>query len=324
MRRAAFFPAMNYTFLSLFIVFVAFLLALDLGVLNRKAHTVSVKEALLWSAIWVALAAAFNVGIYFFWDWIAPGSTHTAGEAAMTFMAGYLLEESLSVDNVFVFALIFSYFRVPSQYQHRVLFWGVIGAIVLRGIMIVLGAALISRFDWILYIFGAILLFSGLKLARGKSEAPHPESNPVVKLVKKFLPVSKDYHGKRFTTRVDGRLMLTPLFIVLVVVETSDLIFASDSLPAIFAITTDPVLIFTSNVFAILGLRSMYFVLADMMGRFQYLNVGLAVVLTFIGLKILIHHWLEIPILISLAFIAVALGTAVAVSLMKPVKTPSE
>jgi len=264
------------------------------------------------------------VGIYFFWDWIAPGSTHSAGEAAMTFMAGYLLEESLSVDNVFVFALIFSYFRVPSQYQHRVLFWGVIGAIVMRGIMICLGAALVSRFDWILYIFGAILLYTGVKMARNKSEAPHPDNNPVVKLVKKILPISSEYDGKRFTTRQAGKLMFTPLFIVLIVVETSDLVFASDSLPAIFSITQDPMLIFTSNVFAILGLRSMYFVLADMMGRFRYLNLGLAVVLTFIGLKILVHHWIEIPISLSLAFIALALGTAVAVSLLKPAPKAAE
>jgi len=309
---------MNYPFLAGFILFVAVLLALDLGLINRKSHVVSVKEALCWSAVWVALAGLFNVGIYFFWDWIAPGSTHTPGEAAMTFLAGYLLEESLSVDNVFVFALIFSYFRVPSMYQHRVLFWGVIGAIVLRGVMIALGAARVARFDWILYFFGAILLFTGFKMAFGKSEAPHPEKNPLVRLVKKFVPVSQDYHGRHFAVRdaVSGRWMLTPLFIVLVVVETSDLVFASDSLPAIFAITQDPTLIFTSNVFAILGLRSMYFVLADMMGRFRYLNVGLAVVLTFIGLKIMLHRLIHIPISLSLAFIALALGTAVAASLL--------
>jgi tellurite resistance protein TerC len=310
---------MNYPFLAGFILFVAVLLALDLGLINRKSHVVSVKEALCWSAVWVALAALFNVGIYFFWDWIAPTSTHSAGEAAMTFLAGYLLEESLSVDNVFVFALIFSYFRVPAMYQHRVLFWGVIGAIVMRGVMIALGAALVARFDWILYFFGAILLFTGFKMAFGKSEAPHPEKNPLVRLVKKFVPVTQDYHGRHFAVRdtVTSRWALTPLFIVLIVVETSDLVFASDSLPAIFAITQDPTLIFTSNVFAILGLRSLYFVLADMMGRFRFLNVGLAVVLTFIGLKIMLHRLVPIPISLSLAFIALALGTAVAVSLLK-------
>jgi tellurite resistance protein TerC len=317
------FITMSIPFMSGFLVFIAAMLAIDLGLLRRgksDVHVVSVKEALTWSAIWVGLAIAFNVCIYFFWDVMAPHSTHSSGDAAMTFLAGYLLEESLSVDNVFVFALIFSYFKVDHKYQHRVLFWGVVGAVVMRGIIICLGAALVSRFEWILYIFGVILLFSGIKLVTGKDEAPHPEKNPVVRLARKFLPVAPDYDEHHFLTRKwEGRQMVTPLFIVLLVVETSDLIFASDSLPAIFAVTQDPTLIFTSNVFAILGLRSMYFVLADMIERFRYLNVGLSIVLIFIGLKLLVKHWVDIPIGASLAFIAVALGTSVAVSLMRPV-----
>ena len=315
---------MSLPFIAGFLVFIAVMLAVDLGVFRpkrkRAEHVVSVKEALAWSGVWVGLALAFNVAIYFFWDVMAPESVHTSGEAAMTFLAGYLLEESLSVDNVFVFALVFSYFKVDPKYQHRVLFWGVIGAVVMRGIIIFLGAALVARFEWILYIFGVILLISGAKLAFGKEEAPHPEKNPVVRLTRKFLPVSADYHGRHFMTKIDGKTFFTPLFVVLLVVETSDLIFASDSLPAIFAVTQDPTLIFTSNIFAILGLRSLYFVLADMMGRFRYLNVGISVVLIFIGLKLLIKHWYVIPIGISLLFIAVALGASVATSMLRPEK----
>ena len=314
---------MSIPFMAGFVVFISLMLAVDLGLFKPKykrvEHVVSVKEALAWSAVWVSLALAFNVAIYFYWDIMAPNSTHTSGEAAMTFLAGYLLEESLSVDNVFVFALIFGYFKVDPKFQHRVLFWGVVGAVVMRGIIICLGAALVSRFEWILYIFGVILLISGVKLVTSKGEAHHPEKNPVVRLARKCLPISNQYDGHHFLTRVDGRRMFTPLFVVLLVVETSDLIFASDSLPAIFAITQDPTLIFTSNVFAILGLRSLYFVLADMIERFHYLNVGLSVVLIFIGIKLLAKHWIDIPISISLGFIALALGTAVAVSLLRPI-----
>lgn len=312
-----------------FLVFIAVMLAVDLGLFKprkrdaqgnkipREEHVVTVKEALSWSALWISLALAFNVCIYFFWDVMAPGSSHSSSEAAMTFLAGYLLEESLSVDNVFVFALIFGYFKVDPKYQHRVLFWGVVGAVVMRGIIICLGAALVTRFEWILYIFGVILLVSGTKMALSKGSEHHPERNPIVRLARKLLPISKEYHGHHFMTKVDGKKMFTPLFIVLLVVETSDLIFAADSLPAIFAITQDPTIIFTSNVFAILGLRSLYFVLADMIGRFRYLNVGLSVVLIFIGLKLLIKHWFDIPITASLGFIAIALGTSIVVSLLK-------
>jgi tellurite resistance protein TerC len=264
----------------------------------------------------VTLALLFDLGIYFCWGWIAPGSDKTPADASMTFLAGYLLEESLSIDNVFAFALVFVYFRTERQYQHRVLFWGVIGAIVMRGIIILAGAALVSRFQWILYIFGVILLFSGFKLAFGKEESGDPGNNPIVRFTRKIFPVSPDYDGPHFLTHKWGRRMVTPLFIVLLVVEVSDLVFASDSLPAIFAVTQDPLLIFTSNVFAILGLRSLYFVLAEMMGRFRHLNIGIAVVLVFIGVKLLIKHWYEIPIVGSLAFIVVALGTSVATSML--------
>jgi len=313
---------MSIPFIAGFIVFVALMLALDLGVFSRKEHIVSVKEALAWSAVWVSLALVFNLAIYFFWGTMAPHSALPSGDAAMTFLTGYLLEESLSVDNVFVFALIFAYFRVDPLHQHRVLFWGVIGAVVMRGIIICAGAALVSRFDWILYIFGVILVYSGIKIAARKDETPHPENNPIVRLVRKVMPVSGDYHGKRFLVRdkESRKWLATPLLIVLIVVETSDLVFASDSLPAIFAITQEPTLIFTSNIFAILGLRSLYFVLADMMGRFRFLGVGLSVVLCFIGVKILGRNFFEIPIVISLGLIALALGTAVAFSLLLPEK----
>lgn len=308
---------MNFVFIGVFLFFVMILLALDLGVVNRKAHEISTRAALGWCVLWVGLAAIFNVGIYFFWDRIAPGSGHTNSEAAMTFLAGYLLEESLSVDNVFVFALIFKYFRVPPRYQHRVLFWGVIGAIVMRGAIIAAGVVLVQRFEWILYIFGAILLVTGSRMAFG-GESHHPERNPVVKLAGRVLPISPDYDGQHFFTRKWGRLMATPMLLVLLVVETSDLVFASDSLPAIFSLTQDATIIFTSNVFAILGLRSMYFVLAGMMGRFRFLNIGLAVVLVFIGLKILVHHWIPIPISLSLGFIALALCVSVCASVLIP------
>jgi tellurite resistance protein TerC len=315
---------MNIPFIIGFLVFVAAMLALDLGVFNRKEHTISIKEALAWTAVWVSLALAFNVCIYFFWDWMAPASNHTyPRDAALAFLTGYVIEESLSMDNVFVFALIFSYFRVPSQFQHRVLFWGVIGAIVMRGVMIVIGASLVQRFEWILYIFGAFLLFTGIKLAVHRDVGPHPERNPIVRIARKVLPISSDYDGKHFLTRQNGKRMATPLLLVLIVVETSDLMFATDSLPAIFAITSDPTIVFTSNIFAIMGLRSLYFVLAGMIERFRYLKTGLAIVLTFVGVKMLIVDFIHIPTLASLGFIAIALGSSIAVSLISTAPTVS-
>jgi len=312
---------MSIPFLVGFVLFVLLMLAIDLGVFNRHAHSISIKEALSWSAVWVGLAILFNIGIYLFWDHIAPASTHSAREAAMAFLAGYVIEESLSMDNVFVFALIFSFFRVPSIYQHRVLFWGVIGAIIMRAIMIGVGAAMVQRFEWIMYLFGAFLLFTGIRMAFQSEEPPHPERNPLVRLAKKLLPLTLDYEGPHFFARHNGVLMATPLFLVLLVVESSDLLFATDSIPAIFAITKDPTIVFTSNIMAIMGLRSMYFVLAGMMERFHYLKTGLALVLTFVGIKMLIVPWVHISTPVSLAFIALTLGATVAASLLRPAHT---
>ena len=279
----------------LFNVGVLIMLALDLGVFHRHAHRISVKEATGWSIFWIALALVFNVAVYF---WLGS-------QAATEFFTGYLIEKSLSVDNLFVFALLFSYFRVPHAYQHRVLFWGVLGALVMRGVLILVGTSLISRFHWIFYIFGALLLLSGFRMIRHDKENEEfdPERNPIVKLVRKLLPVSREYDGTRLFTRSDGILQATPLFIVLLVVETTDLVFAVDSIPAIFAITQDPFIVYTSNVFAILGLRSLYFLLSHVMDSFRYLSVGLAIVLMFIGLKMLVIDLIHIPVVVSLGVV---------------------
>jgi len=264
-----------------FNVFVLSMLALDLGVFHRKAHTVTLKESAAWVTVWVTLACIFGVGIGFF---------HPNGkDAAVQFFTGYVLEQSLSMDNIFVIALIFSSFVVPNAYQHRVLFWGIIGVLVMRGVMIGLGAALISQYTWILYLFGAFLVFTGLKMAFSHgTEEIEPQDNKVVKLVKKFIPLHPHFDGQNFLTRVDGKLMATPLLVVLVIVETTDLVFAVDSIPAIFGVTTDPFIVFTSNVFAVLGLRSLYFLLAGMMSLFRYLKLGLSAVLVFVGIKMLV------------------------------------
>ena len=260
--------------------FVLFMLALDLGVFHRKSHTVSFKEALTWTCVWVALACGFGA-----WIWNTEGS-----KLGLEFFTGYLIELSLSADNVFVFALIFSYFAVPKEYQHKVLFWGVLSALVLRLVMIFAGVALISNFDWIIYVFGGFLVFTGIKMLVAKDSEMHPESNPVVKWFTRLVPVTKEWHGDRFVTKVDGRRMATPLMVVLVCVEISDVIFAVDSIPAIFGITQDPFIVFTSNVFAIMGLRSLYFVLAGAIEKFHLLKLGLALVLTFVGVKMLLGH----------------------------------
>ncbi len=287
------------------------MLALDLLVFHRHAHVVKVKEALLFSAFWIALALAFNVVI---WWWQGP-------EVALQFFTGYLIEKSLSIDNLFVFLLIFSYFAVPPIYQHRVLFWGVLGALVMRFVFIVAGAALLARFHWLIYVFGVFLIFTGLRMARKGDEEIHPEKNPVVNFVRRLMPVTPDYQGGRFFIRDMGRLMATPLFIVLVMVETTDVIFALDSIPAIFAITTDPFIVYTSNVFAILGLRSLFFALAGVMVMFHYLKLGLSAVLTFIGAKMVLADFLHIPIGISLLIIAGILIASVVASLIWPQNT---
>jgi tellurite resistance protein TerC len=285
-----------------FILCVVIFLALDLGVFHRKAHVVKFKEALTWTSLWFSLAMLFALGL-----------RYTRGrEDSLEFVTGYLIELSLSMDNVFVIALIFAYFRVPPQYQHRVLFWGILGALIMRGVMIWAGAALIERFQWMLYVFGIFLLFTGIKMLFVSDDGVHPERNPVVRLARKLFPIANDFHGQHFTVRTAAGLALTPLALVLILVETTDLIFALDSIPAIFAVTTDAFVVFTSNVFAILGLRSLYFVLAGAIGLFRYLKYGLSIVLVFIGVKMLIdphqppgvppeHFWqYKIPITLSL------------------------
>lgn len=295
-----------------FNVFVVIMLALDLGVFHRKNEVVKVREALIWTAIWVSLALCFN-GLIYVWK---------GKEAALQFLAGYLIEESLSVDNLFVFLLVFSYFKVPSQYQHKVLFWGILGAALMRASLILVGTALIERFHWVIYIFGAFLLVTGIKLglSSGEDEELDPGKNPVVRLVKRFMPVTTEYHGDNFFLRQDGKLLATPLFIVLMVVETTDLVFALDSIPAIFAITTDPFIVYTSNIFAILGLRSLYFALAGMMELFHYLRYGLAFILSFVGVKMLASKFFHIPIGVALAVIAVVLAFSVFASIKWPPK----
>jgi tellurite resistance protein TerC len=297
-----------------FNVFVLAMLALDLGVFHRKSHVVSTKEAIGWTIAWVTLAMLFNLGVW-----------HYAGaEKALEFTAGYLIEYSLSIDNIFVFALLFSYFAVPAEYQHRVLFWGILGALVLRAIMIAAGAALIANFSWIIYVFGAFLILTGIKMIAKKAEAIHPESNPLVRLFKRFMPVTKSYEGDKFFVRHNGVRMATPLFVVLLLVEFTDVIFAVDSIPAIFAVTSDPFIVYTSNVFAILGLRSLYFALAGVMDKFHLLKMGLGVVLTFVGVKMLLGHTeYKINTVVSLGVIVAVLSASVVASLIWP-KAASE
>jgi len=294
-----------------FNLFVLAMLALDLGVFHRRAHVVSLKESITWTAVWVVLALLFNIGVWHFYG----------SQKGLEFFTGYLIEKSLSVDNVFVFALLFSYFAVPPKYQHKVLFWGILGALIMRAIMIVAGAALIAKFAWIIYVFGAFLVLTGIKMIFKRGEEIHPERNPVVRWFKKLMPVTADYRADRFFVREGGRLWATPLFVVLLLVEFTDLIFAVDSIPAIFAITTDPFIVYTSNVFAILGLRSLYFALAGVMDKFHYLKIGLGVVLAFVGVKMLLAHsaW-KIPTLLALGVVVAILTVSVVVSLLRPKK----
>jgi len=287
------------------VAFILGLLAVDLLVFHRDAHAVTTREAAAWSAVWITLGIAF-AGVV----WVTLG-----GVAAGEYFGGYLIEKSLSVDNIFVFALLFSYFRVPPAYQHRVLFWGVLGALLLRAVFIAAGAALIENFHWTLYLFGGFLVITGVKMARhGKTEV-HPDRNPVLRLVHRLMPMTPDYQGQRFVVRWAGRRVATPLLAVLVVVETTDLLFAVDSIPAVFAVTTDPFLVFTSNAFAILGLRALYFLLAGMVERFVHLRLGLAAVLVFVGAKMLVTDLYKVPIWGSLAVIALLIGTSIATSL---------
>ena len=300
-----------------FNLFVLIMLALDLGVFHRKSHVVSAKEAIAWSVFWISLALIFNLGIYFFWDSMSPGSGYTNNEAALAFFTGYIIEKSLSVDNIFVFILIFSFFAVPATYQHRVLFWGILGALIMRGILIMVGSALLKEFHWIIYIFGAFLIFTGIRMALHKDEEINPEKNPVVRFFRKLMPVTQDFEGDKFFIRHAGKLMATPLFLVLLIIESTDLVFAVDSIPAIFAVTQDPFIIYTSNVFAILGLRALYFLLANVMDKFQYLKFGLSVVLTFVGVKMVIVDFYKIPVGLSLGVIAGILTISIMASMWK-------
>jgi tellurite resistance protein TerC len=297
-----------------FNLFVLLMLAVDLGIFHRKAHEVSMKEAAGWSVVWVTLALLFNYGIYHF----------MGRQAGLEFLTGYLIEKALSVDNIFVFVLIFAYFQTPAKYQHRVLFWGIIGALLMRGAMIGAGAYLIKQFHWIIYIFGAFLVFTGIRMATQDERDIEPESNPVIRLISRFIPITNKYHGQNFfinekaQTGGHVRRIATPLFVVLVLVETTDLIFAVDSIPAIFSVTEDPFLVYTSNVFAILGLRSLYFLLAGVIHKFHYLKLGLSAVLAFVGTKMLLTDIYKIPIGISLGVIALVLAVSVIASLMFP------
>ena len=292
-----------------FSLFIFFMLSLDLGLFNRKAHVIKYREAAIWSAVWVALAMMF-AGIVFWYQ---------GADLGLKFLTGYVIELSLSVDNLFVFLLIFSFFKVPAKVQHRVLFWGVMGALVMRLTMIFVGAALINRFHWIIYIFGAFLVYTGIKMFRQEDTDIQPEENPVVRAVTRYIPITRHYEGKHFLTRVDGKLTGTLLLLVLVIVEVTDLVFAVDSIPAIFAITTNTFIVYTSNVFAILGLRSMYFLLAGVVEKFQYLRMGLAIVLTFIGVKMLIEAFhIVIPVWISLIVVATVLLASVGASILWP------
>lgn len=299
-----------------FLAFVIAMLALDLGVFHRKAHKISLREAAVWSAVWIALALIFNG-----WIWM-----HFGARPGLEFLTGYLIEKALSVDNLFVFLVIFSFFGVRDELQHRVLFWGILGALTTRAIFILAGAALMQRFHWIIYVFGAVLVYTGIKLLRERNKEYEPEKNPMVRLFRRVMPVTSEYHGSHFTVVQNGRRLATPLLLALVAVEATDIVFAVDSIPAIFAITRDPFIVFTSNIFALLGLRSLYFLLAGIMDRFAYLKIGLAMVLVFVGGKMLISELYKIPIVISLGVVALLIGGSIVISLLlsKPEQREAE
>ena len=303
-----------------FLAFVLGLLALDLGIFHRESRAIRTGEALAWAGFYVTLALAFNVLVFFLYErsWLGVGVT--VGQpldgrtAALQFLTGYLLEQSLSLDNVFIIALIFSYFRVPLAYQHRVLFWGILGALVMRGAMIGLGAALITRFDWIIYVFGGILILTAVRMLLAGNEEPDPEKSPVIRLARRIYPVTPELHGERFFVQLNGRRAATPLFLVLLMVESSDVLFAVDSIPAIFAVTQDPFLVFTSNIFAILGLRNLYFAIAPLLNRFKYLKQSLVFILAFVGVKMILAHTQPIPTITSLSVIVGILGVGILAS----------
>jgi tellurite resistance protein TerC len=293
-----------------FIAFIILLLSLDLGVFHRKTHEVKIKEALIWSAVWISLALIFNYGIYYF----------MGKEKALEFLTGYLIEKSLSIDNLFVFIMLFTFFDVKPQYQHKVLFWGILGALILRAIFIFAGVALISKFHWIIYIFGGFLVYTGIKMLFHNDEKIEPDKNPLVKLFKKFFPVTENMHGGNFFVKINAKTVATPLFVVLLVVEFTDLIFAVDSIPAILAVSNDTFIIFTSNVFAILGLRALYFALAGITKYFHYLKYGLSAILVFVGVKMVIVGFYKIPIHYSLFTILGILIISILLSIIFPKK----
>jgi tellurite resistance protein TerC len=294
-------------------ILIPVMLALDLGVFHRRAHAEKIKEALVWSAVWISLALLFNLGVYLL----------VGREKALNFLTSYLVEESLSVDNLFVFLLIFTYFSVPAEYQHRVLFWGIIGAIVMRGIFIVTGLTLLSRLHWVIYIFGAFLIYTAARLALNKEEREiRPERNPVLRLFRRFVPITKRYHKHHFLVKGRGRRLATPLLLVLVVIETTDIIFAMDSVPAVLAITRDSFIVYTSNILAVMGLRALYFALAGVIGKFYYLGYGLATILGFLGVKMIISDFYEMPIMISLGVVLGILIIAALASLIKRKRHP--
>lgn len=304
-----------------FVVLVLAMLALDLGVFHRKTHAVTISEAAVWTTVWVILAMLFNASVYWLYEHHflgigeAIGHELTGGQAALQFFTGYVIEKSLSLDNIFVIALIFAYFRVPAAFQHRVLFWGILGAMVLRGVMIAAGIVLIYRFAWVTYVFGALLILTAIKLLVVRHDNLEPDRNPLVRLARRIYPVSAELDGQRFFTRIAGQRAITPLLLVLLVVESTDILFAVDSIPAIFAVTQDPFIVFTSNVFAILGLRSVYFVLAGVMDKFRYLKTSLVFLLAFVGVKMLLAHHYPIPTIVSLGIISGILSVGVLASI---------
>jgi len=291
-------------------VLVIVLLALDLGVFHRRAHVIRVREALIWSAVWISLSLIFNLGVYF-----AFGA-----DKAVNFFTGYLVEKSLSVDNLFVFLVIFTYFNVPANAQHKVLFWGIMGALIIRGIFIFAGVAIIERLHWVIYIFGAFLVYTGVRLFLHRDRKIHPEHNPFLGLCRRFIPVTKDYHGDRFFLREAGQLFVTPLFLVVLVVETTDILFAVDSIPAVLSITLDPFIVYTSNIFAILGLRALYFALAGVTLRLHYLSYGLSAILVFLGFKMLFSGFYKLPVVVALGVVAGILAISTIASFLRPKK----
>ena len=312
----------TWIFWIAFNVFVLAMLALDLGVFHRQNSTVSFREAVSWTAVWISLAGVFALFIYWFGDTMVA-STRPNSQLSLEFITGYIIEQSLSVDNLFVFLLIFRYFSVPRELQHRVLFWGIIGALVMRAIFIAAGVTLLDRFHWIAYIFGAILIYSGIRLLLEHGAQVHPESNPLLRGFRKLFRVTDDYEGGRFFIRRDAITFATPLALVLIVIETTDLLFAVDSIPAVLAVTREPFIVYTSNVFAILGLRSLFFVLSGMIEKFHYLHYGLSLILIFIGLKMLVSNFVAIPTVVALATVAGVLLLSVISSLVFPKKEPA-